>query len=480
MSTLMNDDLGLDPSNPLNLLLHNHSQHNMQHSDDDSSPSIGTPPDWNLLSSMWPPEHKMDDIPSSPAWTSAWAWAWTPPTLASSIPSNSPLKPLRERRQHRLLLPPPSMRAASVDTRYSASTDDPAAELANCVRKNAGVVLAVQIGRGPRSRQASPLPCSKANVLGKAVECIHVLKNREKRLTRELEGLKTLLRGLVGGTELLGKWECEWVGMFGGGGEHDEVGVEDGANANEDDAEDDEEGESDDEGGAGRKRKNAKVEPALKVKVEKEERGRPCSSLSDCGHKPTIHVTLSVRDVHVVSVGWRGIGGKGKEDPPPSRHRRAPLHGGCVCRMRALHAALVPISLVFAFTLPPHAIPPVPRPPHAHTHVGCVCVESPRSSPSPFSPPFPPFPAAHARAVESSADCTKFDSAAVQCVCVVLLAGGDARAEFARMHCADVRPLCCIPAPSLSSLPSPFLPFRKRNGVLVGNLKGFKFEGFEI
>ncbi|KAJ7715732.1 hypothetical protein B0H16DRAFT_1741697 [Mycena metata] len=51
MSTLMNDD----PSDPLNLLLH-HSQHNMQASDDDSSPSIGTPPDWNSLSSMWPPD----------------------------------------------------------------------------------------------------------------------------------------------------------------------------------------------------------------------------------------------------------------------------------------------------------------------------------------------------------------------------------------------------------------------------------------
>ncbi|KAJ7713218.1 hypothetical protein B0H16DRAFT_1743547 [Mycena metata] len=54
MSTLMNDDLahlahfiGLDPSDPLNLLLHNHSQRNMQASDDDSSPS---------------PEDKMEDM----------------------------------------------------------------------------------------------------------------------------------------------------------------------------------------------------------------------------------------------------------------------------------------------------------------------------------------------------------------------------------------------------------------------------------
>ncbi|KAJ7700563.1 hypothetical protein B0H16DRAFT_1902959 [Mycena metata] len=38
----MNDDLGLDLSDPLNLLLHNHSQHNMQASDHDSSPSFTT------------------------------------------------------------------------------------------------------------------------------------------------------------------------------------------------------------------------------------------------------------------------------------------------------------------------------------------------------------------------------------------------------------------------------------------------------
>ncbi|KAJ7766857.1 hypothetical protein B0H16DRAFT_1791370 [Mycena metata] len=62
MSTLMNDNLRLDPSDPLNLLLHNHSQHNMQASNDNLSPSVGTPPDWNSLSSMWPPEDKMEDM----------------------------------------------------------------------------------------------------------------------------------------------------------------------------------------------------------------------------------------------------------------------------------------------------------------------------------------------------------------------------------------------------------------------------------
>ncbi|KAJ7743193.1 hypothetical protein B0H16DRAFT_1463831 [Mycena metata] len=365
-------------------------------------PSVGTPPDWNSLSSMWP-EDKMDDMSQFTSMDLGMGMDTTdfgsvnPFQFTFEAPSPLPSSESESGGSTGSFSPPPSMRAASVDTGYS---DDPAAELANRVRKNAGLVLAVQIGSEPQYQphqpsaftappapsyptpntaasafttapvapSAPPTPatpvqtatqsrpktshttierryrtnlnariqslrqavpalrvvdraaaikagepypggdasdpedhidargfvdgvkiarkCSKANVLGKAVEYIRVLKNREKRLTRELEGLKTLLRGLVGGTELLGEWEREWVGMF-GGGERDEVGVEDGGNANEDDAEDDDDGESDDEGGAGRKRKKAKVEPAApKVKVErkpavpvqegeKKKRGRP-------------------------------------------------------------------------------------------------------------------------------------------------------------------------------------------------------------
>ncbi|KAJ7715739.1 hypothetical protein B0H16DRAFT_1804915 [Mycena metata] len=406
------------PSDPLNLLLHNHSQHNMHQTDDNSSPSVGAPPDWNSLSSMWPLEDKRTTFP---------------------VHKHGP----RHRNGHRTtdfglfnpfqftfeaLSPLPSSESESGGSTSSFSLpNNPAAELANCVRKNAGVILAVQIGSEPQYHPPAftappapsyPAPNTAASAFTTApvapsdpptpatpvqtatqsrpktshttiarryrtnvnarIQSLHqavpalrvvdraaaikagelypggdasdpenhinargfvdgvkivckcskavVLKNREKRLTRELEGLKT-----VGGTELLGEWEREWVGVFGEGGEHDEVGVEDGANANEDDAEDNEEGESDDEGGAGRKRKKAKVEPAPKVKVEKKKRGRPCPSLC-----PT--ACTSVRDVHVVSVGWRGIGGKGKEaplppsrsppsfpsNPSPSRHRRAP------------------------------------------------------------------------------------------------------------------------------------------------------------
>ncbi|KAJ7025547.1 hypothetical protein C8F04DRAFT_1400498 [Mycena alexandri] len=380
MSTLMCSDLGLDPSDPLNLLLHNHSQH------DDPSPTDAAPPDWNSLSSMWP-EDKMEDMSHFTMDLDAPDFGlFNPFQFTFAAPSPLPESESDSGGSSASFSPPPSMRAASEATAYDG--DDPAAELANRVRKSAGVVLAVQIGADPQYqphqpsaftapasfasypadtpaftsapvapatpatplqsaqtrpktshttierryrtnlnariqslRQAVPAlrvvdkaaaikageaspggdsdpedhidargfvdgvkiarKCSKANVLGKAVEYIRVLKNREKRLTRELDGLKTLLRGLVGGTEMLGAWEREWVGMF-GGGERDEVGVEDGAHA--DDGEDDEEGESDEEGG--RKRKKARVEAPPKAKVErkpaapaqegeKKKRGRP-------------------------------------------------------------------------------------------------------------------------------------------------------------------------------------------------------------
>ena len=43
--------------------------------------------------------------------------------------------------------------------------------------------------------------CSKANVLGKAVEYIRVLKKRKHRLWAEQAGLKSLVGGLVGGPD---------------------------------------------------------------------------------------------------------------------------------------------------------------------------------------------------------------------------------------------------------------------------------------
>ncbi|KAH6905342.1 hypothetical protein BKA70DRAFT_1402659 [Coprinopsis sp. MPI-PUGE-AT-0042] len=94
--------------------------------------------------------------------------------------------------------------------------------------------------------------CSKANVLGKAVEYIRVLKKRETRLKAEQNGLKALISGLVGGPALLKDWEQRWRENF-GGEERDEVEGEE-----EDDDSDDEDGEEDEEA-VGKKRKRAKT-----------------------------------------------------------------------------------------------------------------------------------------------------------------------------------------------------------------------------
>ncbi|KAG6810565.1 hypothetical protein H0H92_011321 [Tricholoma furcatifolium] len=113
--------------------------------------------------------------------------------------------------------------------------------------------------------------CSKANVLGKAVEYIRVLKRRETRLKAEQAGLKSLVSGLVGGPALLKEWEREWKEMF-GGEEKDEVSEENEAEAEDDDSEDD--GDEEEEG---RKRKRGKTTPSpsdgsTQVKQEKKEK----------------------------------------------------------------------------------------------------------------------------------------------------------------------------------------------------------------
>ncbi|EIN08937.1 hypothetical protein PUNSTDRAFT_143610 [Punctularia strigosozonata HHB-11173 SS5] len=127
---------------------------------------------------------------------------------------------------------------------------------------------------------------SKANVLGKAVEYIRVLKKREARLAREHAGLRALVCGLVGGPALLREWEREWVARF-GGCEADEVEGDE----MEGDDEDEDDGEDDEDGGRARKRPKvaakrerpvkkekpapAVVPPAVPGAPEKRKRGRP-------------------------------------------------------------------------------------------------------------------------------------------------------------------------------------------------------------
>ncbi|KAI6158186.1 hypothetical protein BKA82DRAFT_996621 [Pisolithus tinctorius] len=94
---------------------------------------------------------------------------------------------------------------------------------------------------------------SKANVLGKAVEYIQVLKRREARLNREKEGLRTLVCRFPNGETVLTQWEMEWVKKY-GGPERDEID-----NAGVEEASDEEDGDDDDDGSE-RARKKPKVE----------------------------------------------------------------------------------------------------------------------------------------------------------------------------------------------------------------------------
>lgn len=104
---------------------------------------------------------------------------------------------------------------------------------------------------------------SKANVLGKATEYIRVLKRREHRLKREQDGLRTLIKSLVGGPALLKEWESMWRERF-GGPEKDEVEGEDGEADDEDEDEDADE-DLDEEGSiSGKKRKRTKVDSKKK------------------------------------------------------------------------------------------------------------------------------------------------------------------------------------------------------------------------
>ncbi|KAJ7715551.1 hypothetical protein B0H16DRAFT_1741877 [Mycena metata] len=382
------------------------------------------------------------------------------------------------------------MRVASVDTGYFASTDDPATELANRVRKNASLVLAAQIGSDsqyqphqPSAFTAPPAPsyptpntaasafttapvrryrtnlnahiqslrqvvpalrivdraaaikagepypggdasdpedhidargfkiarkCSKANVFGKAVKYIRMLKNPENRLTHELEGLKTVLRGLVGGMELLGS------------------------------------------GSMRSKRKRKKVEvkvehkPAAAPVQEKKMCGRPTKVVplyaSDCVHKP------AVSNVRVVSAGRRGIALSPSFSFPPS--------------FPMLSVPLFP-TLLFPSD-PRHRVTAAHLRRRVERSTGdayAACTPCAlRSSPPPLSSPPSPFlphtihlvPRPRVECSSQSAVMRRMRTRMSVCV----------RVEFCA-HALRGRAPAVLhpPPPSLSSFPSPSLPF---------------------
>ncbi|KAF7291849.1 BHLH domain-containing protein [Mycena indigotica] len=458
----MSQDLDLDPSDPLNLLLHNRSQHDAP--TDTDTDSAATPPDWSSLNGMWttPEDHvKMDatfdvdfggllDISFDPnvgiepaslnyQYTAEFPqFSFGSPHLSSAASSESG-STTGSFSPHVAYSPPSS----------DFNDEDPATELASRVRKSAGIMLAVQLNdhhqphipiQHPQA-QGHPSPvfttvpvsapilaaaptaaqtttsrpktshttierryrtnlnariqslraavpalrvvdraaaikagealtvedgedivdargyvdgvkvarkCSKANVLGKAVEYIRVLKNREHRLSRELAGLKTLLGGLVGGNELLREWEREWTARF-GGPETDEVGE----NIPIDEEADDEEEESDDDG-SGRKRKKPKVSIETKPKAERKQ------------------VTP------VVEGEKKKRGRPRKIVPPPSIEPSPALSTSLPLKQEPHRQYLLGVFALFSFFA--NANVSAPPSPHNHTHQGHVLNQLPPPS----------------------------------------------------------------------------------------------------
>ncbi|KIK70210.1 hypothetical protein GYMLUDRAFT_213391 [Collybiopsis luxurians FD-317 M1] len=210
--------------------------------------------------------------------------------------------------------------------------------------------------------------CSKANVLGKAVEYIRVLKKRELRLKREQDGLKSLIKGLVGGPALLQEWEREWREKF-GGEEKDEV-----------EGEEIDDGGSDDEGGGSgddddvddesRKRKKPKLAPAKKE--PKERRPPPL---------PPQPVVLPDGSVVVPEKRKRG---RPRKVPPPvttmvNTEPTASLHQASaqVHAVQTQHHPqpaqyLLATFALFSFFNSPFSSSSPSHPPPNHSHTGTV------------------------------------------------------------------------------------------------------------
>ncbi|KAH9990958.1 hypothetical protein BJV74DRAFT_987748 [Russula compacta] len=159
----------------------------------------------------------------------------------------------------------PALRVLENKEKAKKGQDSPKAELDNKLEKPVWNDIVDERGFVDGIKVARKI--SKANVLGKAAEYIHVLKRRENRLKREQAGLRSLILGLVGGPALLNEWEREWASRF-GGPERDEAT----SDVSDDDGADDGESDDDDVNLHPKKRvKSASKKPAKDPKPTKEE-----------------------------------------------------------------------------------------------------------------------------------------------------------------------------------------------------------------
>ncbi|KAF9226403.1 hypothetical protein BS17DRAFT_807181 [Gyrodon lividus] len=228
---------------------------------------------------------------------------------------------------------------------------------------------------------------SKANVLGKAVEYIRVLKRRESRLKREQDGLRTLICRFAGGQGILAEWEVEWTKKF-GGPEKDEID-----NMGAEEASDDEDGDGDgeDDGDTSeRARKKPKVEvvsqrkekrniapaapilPGPRTPVatpgivsEKRKRGRPRKI------QPNVPAPITVSGPVLLT--------------DPSLQQGIAVHP-VTSQTAQPHQYLLAVFALFSFFNSPLASSSVPVS-HHHTHEGSVLSHITSPSPSSFARP---------------------------------------------------------------------------------------------
>ena len=218
---------------------------------------------------------------------------------------------------------------------------------------------------------------SKANVLGKAVEYIRVLKKREARLKREQSGLRSLIGGLVGGPALLKEWEHEWREKF-GGEEKDEIEGDEAEPMSEDEEEEEGEDGQDDDGRAKKKAKVMKV-PKAPVSVQKKAAGASAPLVDASGA------------VIVPEKRKRGRPRKIPVVPPPAQSSPEVMPPGEFTMQQSMvqdphqqvqqpaQQYLLAIFALFSFFNSPLTSTASQSPVHSHVHSGSVLGHTPHN-----------------------------------------------------------------------------------------------------
>ncbi|KAH7915038.1 hypothetical protein BJ138DRAFT_1078114 [Hygrophoropsis aurantiaca] len=233
---------------------------------------------------------------------------------------------------------------------------------------------------------------SKANVLGKAVEYIRVLKRREARLKREQDGLRTLICGIPGGHILLGQWEQQWTEKF-GGPEKDEI--DNGAEAYE--GSDEEDGDDDEGDDSERARKKPKVAKAPPVKKEKRK-------IAPAAPTPLpVTAAETVQTIGGIAVPEKRKRGRPRKIQPNvptsvtspsvvlSNPASMPQEGQMQMQMiipqtHQPQQYLLAVFALFSFFNSPWTSFSSTSSPHTHTHTGSVLAHSPVESSASSSP----------------------------------------------------------------------------------------------